>query len=515
MLKMWEQAQKDFAPYLALGDKGVAELSNKIPDYMAQVLAPQYNELMGFNYSPAQVASNYAIDPVTGQRVSSTAPSYGTNALAVQSGGPVSNQTGTYPMGNLVSDARPAAGTNALQPPQNATRQAFSGSLTPQSFEVPGSTERGAMINGQWVPESQIPEQYRNAQIQNPEYEQGYVRPTAGWIGDIYSENAGYEYVPPNVSQMIDNPNYVQPTTRTQSVNVSPTEQLYGYNALSPQYSGQYDVPDLSANLETGGVLSPLVPEFQRELNFEFNPNDPSYKIREAQKMEEINNFLAKQGLAGSTAGQSYMQRELDKFRAAEEGTQYNRALTERNYLTQTDLDKYEAEAARGNTLYGRVQGEMDTLYGRQTAATQTQDANRLNLLGTRLGAGGDIYSLLYGQALDATKIGSGASGSSGQSSMTTGSAIGQNAIASGNAQAQNALAQGQLSAQMWQGMAQQPYNALSTYQQFAPTNNSSYYSGNQGYAQPSYGNYGYLAGSGVTSAPIQMGATGNTAFGM
>jgi len=518
LLKMWQKAQDDFAPYLSLGDMGVAQLANKIPDYMAQVVAPQYNELMGFNYSPAQQASNYSFDPVTGQRVSNAQPQYGQNMVSANSGGPTANQNvQNSPYGNLISDAQiRSAGTGANQPSPQQLQTSSGGAnlISNKSFEVPGSTTRGAMINGQWVPEDQIPEQYRNQMIPNPDYEKGTISPTYGWNSDSWGLT-GYEYNPPNVDKMINNPNYIEPTTQTRNIDIPSTEQLYGINMLSPQYQGQYDVPDLSANLESGGVLAPNVPDFQRDLNFVFNPNDQSYQTRMKAKEEEINNFLAKNHQLNTTAGESYRQREMDKFRASEESTQYNRALTERNYLTQTDLDKYNAEAARGNTLYGRLENQYGNLYNRQTSATQTQDANRLGLLGTRLGAGGDIYSMLYGGALDATKIGTGASASSGASSLSTGSQIGQNAITAGNAQAQNALAQGMANAQMWQGIAQQPYNAASLYQQFAPS--TSYYNPSQAYAQPAWNNtYNTpLAGSGVASAPIQLGATGNTAYGM
>lgn len=229
-------------------------------------------------------------------------------------------------------------------------------------------------------------------------------------------------------------------------------------NALiNPQNISGANALATSTQLEQGGVLAPTVPEFQRELNFQFNVEDPSYQIKAQEKAEEINAFLAKQGLLGSTAGQTYFQKEMDKFRADEEQTQYNRALTERNYLTQTDVDRYNLMANRGNTLYGRQYQTGQDLYNRAYQNALVGDERNLNMLTGEYGLKSDLYNKLYGGTLDLTKIGTGMAGQAGSQAIQTGQSIGQNYLAGGNALAQSALAQGQANAGMWNTIGNLP----------------------------------------------------------
>jgi hypothetical protein len=155
------------------------------------------------------------------------------------------------------------------------------------------------------------------------------------------------------------------------------------YNVSVPDFARSLNPEDPRFSVQNANQYALESTNIQRPLDFQFNPNDPSYQTKAKMKEEEINTFLAKQGLMGSTAGQSYFQREMDKFRADEEANQYNRALTERNYLTQSDIDQYRLDADRSNTMYGRDYQTAQDLYGRELTerdyGTQA-DVNRYNM---------------------------------------------------------------------------------------------------------------------------------------
>lgn len=549
MLEMWGKAQQDFAPYLQGGYQGITQLTQQMPQYMQTVVAPLYQEYMGYNQAALPDPYGYQVNPVTGQIEQPRTPSFAASGVdgdylnqqnyTIPSGVTAGQQTqnafanvsrqpgqgGGFLSGGTQLAAAPSApnatkfGTQAgvagaweRQPmtrgnvptPTNAVASQNAISIPTQQYTVPGApTQRGMMIGGKWYNEEDITPAILGGDqwIANPA-----LQPEAGpgqWIqtpirtpgesGDVPTGQYNRVWQPDtSLPAQILNPNYtekniIERTDPNYQVNLPQTQNLFGYqptqfqNAFAPNQSSA--ALPTQAQLEQGGVLAPVVPEFQRSLSdFEFDINDPYFQTRKAEKEAQVNAWLAKQGLAGSTAGQTYLQKEMDKFMAEEYDRQYGRARTERDYLTQTDVDRYNLLAQRGNTLYGRVQGQQEQIYNRAYGAANQLNQSNLNLLGQRYNLGQNVYGLGYGSALDLAKMGAGAAGSAGQSSMTTGQNIGQNALYAGNAQAQSALTSGMANAAMWQSLGQAPANAWSTWQYTQPQNwgntTPSYYGG-------------------------------------
>lgn len=518
-LQMWEQAQSDFAPFLQYGTQGLSQLTNMVPTWMSQTFAPAYNELMGFNYSNLPNASNYMVDPVTGQQT------FVGSQSSTSSNKPTVGNTQVGQAQFLTQNNGQIVGSNVNQGRNVFSQQgAQNANALVQNMSSKPSTLTGAYINGQWVNEADIPKenlQEFTTKKTDGRWEPRYSENTDEW-GNVTKIQTGTQYVPGSTEQ-VKNPNYVgNLVTITDPSFTSGQNQiisgggsgnagnLLSYQPLNPQQQTDYSVPNLTSNYSTGGVLSPLVPDFQRSLDdFQFDTNDPYYQTRLKQKNEQIDAFLAKQGLAGSTAGDTYRGRQMDDFTANEFDRQYGRALTERNYLTQTDIDKYNLEAARGNTLYSRTTDQLNNLYNRQYNTTATNDANRLALLQQRYGTAGNVYNALYGTALDAAKIGQGAASSTGSGALSTGNAVANLYQTGGTNQANALMAQGQV----WQNFA----NGLSS--SMGNTANSIMnYMGNTG-GNSGYGNYygggGNYLSSGYSSNPYNVGEYGTTAFGM
>lgn len=385
-LEMWEQAQSDFAPFLELGHAGVDQLVNNVPEWLNQTVAPYYNDLMQFNYSQQPQASNYMIDPVTGQQYSSPSPVYAGGSSSFNE---TPSNAPSFPAYTMPGNEMQSSSSNALGLTLPATR-----SGAPDSFSVYSNTYAdedipqvsGAYIDGQWVNQADLPSTY---------------------TGELYS---------------MDDPNYTPSYAYTNSMQQGnmgsrlDAADVFQYTPLQQQQRTDLTVPNLTANYETGGVLSPLVPDFQRQLeipefqrqldipefqreldipdiqreldipdfqrsleDFEMDTSDPYYQTRLAQKNESINAFLAKNGLANSTAGETYRQRELDDFNAGEFDRQYGLALTERDYMTNTDLERYGLESANRDYL---TQTDIDQ-YNMESAnrdyLTQT-DIDRYNM---------------------------------------------------------------------------------------------------------------------------------------
>lgn len=549
MLEMWGKAQQDFAPYLQGGYQGMAQLTYQMPQYMQTVVAPLYQEYMGYKQVPLPDPYGYQVNPVTGQIEQPRTPSFAASGVdgdylnqqnyTIPSGVTAGQQTqnafanvsrqlgqgGGFLSGGTQLAATPydpsttrfgtqagVAGAWERQPmtrgnvptPTNAVSSQNAMSIPTQQYTVPGAPiQRGMMIGGKWYNEEDITPAILGGDqwIANPA-----LQPEAGpgqWIqtpiripgesGDVPSGQYNRAWQPDaSLPAQILNPNYterniVERVDPNYQVNIPQTQNLFApqptqfQNAFAPNQSSA--ALPTQAQLEQGGVLAPGVPEFQRSLSdFEFDINDPYFQTRRAEKEAQVNAWLAKQGLAGSTPGQTYLQKEMDKFMADEYDRQYGRARTERDYLTQTDVDRYNLLAQRGNTLYGRLQGQQDVLYGRALGTSNQLNQNNLNLLAQRYNLGQNIYGLGYGSALDLAKMGAGAAGSAGQSSMTAGQNIGQNALYAGNAQAQSALMSGMANAAMWQSLGQAPANAWSAWQYAQPQNwgntTPSYYGG-------------------------------------
>lgn len=583
MMQMWGKAQQDFAPYLQGGYQGMAQLTQQMPQYMQTVVAPLYQEYMGYKQAPLPDPYGYQVNPVTGQIEQPRTPSFATSGVdgdylnqpnyTIPSGVTAGQQTqnafanvarqprqgGLFSGGTqLAASVAPSApnvtkfGTQAgvagaweRQPmtrgnvptPTNAvsSQNAMPGGIPTQQYTVPGApTQRGMMIGGKWYNEEDITPAVLGGDqwIANPA-----LQPEAGpgqWIqtpirtpgesGDVPTGQYNRVWQPDtSLPAQILNPNYtekniIERTDPNYQVNLPQTQNLFGYqptqfqNAFAPNQSSA--ALPTQAQLEQGGVLAPVVPEFQRSLSdFEFNTNDPYFQTRKAEKEAQVNAWLAKQGLAGSTAGQTYLQKEMDKFMAEEYDRQYGRARTERDYLTQTDVDRYNLLAQRGNTLYGRVQGQQEQIYNRAYGTANQLNQSNLNLLGQRYNLGQNIYGLGYGSALDLAKFGAGAASATGAGSMQTGQNVANAAQAGAANQAAANMAQSQVWANYLSGLSNQGSQIGNQLMKYFGNQGANYYGGN--YAQPSYGQYGYLSGSGIQNAPTWVGTGGTTAFGM
>ena len=85
MYEMWEKAQADFAPFLEAGGQGLATLTQSMPQYMNQVLAPLAQQIASFQYSQPLNPQFGQVNPVTGEVMQSNQMQLGQNQ---QIGGP-------------------------------------------------------------------------------------------------------------------------------------------------------------------------------------------------------------------------------------------------------------------------------------------------------------------------------------------------------------------------------------------------------------------------------------------
>lgn len=509
-LKMWEQAQQDFAPYLEAGETGLATLTERMPQYVNQTLVPIAQQFGNYQLSPLPSETTGMVNPITGQ-ITPYSPDINQGVVG---------QTQAY------TPSLPLGRNNWLQ-----AAEASGGAQTTRSgYPIPGL---------------------------NMPLQAAGVMGTAiqGALSNALSQGEPINYTMPQIG--------------------------YG-NAMYPQ-TGIGNVGATPAQLQAGGVLSPTVPDFQRPMNlqqygftpsadlpnafssqaalpdvpniatdldYQFNTNDPVYQQKLAEKTAQINTFLAKQGLAGSTAGETFRQNELNKLLAEEEQRQYDRAISERNfltgaqtaqfgmgldlgntqfgqdvtgyglnmdrsntlygrqlgenelafqralgernYLTQADIDQYRLAAERGNTLYGRQYQAGSDMYNRAMGNALTGDTRNQQQLMDIYNLMGSLYGTQYGTALDLANLGSQATSATGAGALQTGQAVGQNAMAAGNALAQSQLAQGKIDANMYSQLGNLPLNIMTAqnYQNaFQPQ--SSYYGGG-GYSNMSYNPSGY-----------------------
>ena len=243
----------------------------------------------------------------------------------------------------------------------------------------------------------------------------------------------------------------------------------YLKNTVNPiaQKYGQYQSPDL--------------PTFG---DYKFNTDDPVYQQKLGESNESIDKFLSKQGLQGSSAGEAFRQKQLNKLMVDDEARQYGRANDE---------------------------------YGRNLSSTLTKDQMDRQLMLSQYDVANNMYGQQYAGALDLAKMGAGAAGSAGSASMQSGANMantttqaganmGNYAMQAGDAQAQGALASGQAQAGLWQSLGNTNAGMANLAMQ--------YFSPQQ---QPDQSfNWGGGGGYGMnTGAPTQMGATGTTAYGM
>lgn len=475
-LRVWEQARQDFAPYLAAGQSGLVSLTQALPQYVNQTLAPIAAQFGNYQLTPLPSASTGMVNPVTGE----------------------------------VTQYSPYTSQNAMSMGFNPTT--VSPSMTPNqgnSFGIPGNETNN-------IPDISRLQYQTNAMNTAPTVQDYGSVPQ--WFIDLYSQNNPYMGNPnekafrenvtaqwnqsfPQTSQpQINQPapavqTYPQGAAQTPATGLPTAIPQFYSNAMVPQTNDPAYSGATQSQLEQGGVLSPTVPEFQRSLeNFQFKTDDPYYQTRLAQKNEQINAFLAKSGLTGSTAGETYRQRELDDFMAGEYDRQYNRALTERNYLTQTDVDRYNLEAARGDTLYGRQYQSGQDLYNRSLNNALTGDARNQQQILDIYNLMNSLYGTQYGAAIDLANLGSQSTSASAAGGYQTGQAIGQNALQAGNALAQSALTSGQAQANLWNSIGNSGNNALASYNYISSAfnqpqyNTPAYYSGGNAMANPAGG---------------------------
>ena len=116
-------------------------------------------------------------------------------------------------------------------------------------------------------------------------------------------------------------------------------------------------------------------------------------------------------------------------------------SCTERNYLAQKLMDEYNANAERGNTLYGRQYQAGQDAYNRANTAVTQYDQDRLNNLLRGYDSYANLYGLNYGAGLDLAKIGAGQAGAAGSSSIQTGQNVAQGYNQIGDTQANAGMA--------------------------------------------------------------------------
>lgn len=409
-----------------------------------------------------------------------------------------------------------AAGTQGLSWLTGANYTAPSTSSSGASASA--APESGAYINGQWVPESQMTQSQLSPTITQQQWVQD---PNFQWVdaASNYGPNAGMIMQDVEVA----NPNYVELTTRpTSTAQIEPGTQYIGQptsttqveqgtqyinqpgaigqinTQLSPyaQAIYNYQTPTLPGT----SIEAPIAeaPTLATGLDYSFNTEDPVYQQKLIEKNAEIDKFLAKQGLAGSSAGEAFRQKQLDSLKAADEERQYQRAVAARDYSTQAAISQYGLNSDYANTVYSRGVDQ----YGRDLSSTLTADELARARLATNLDVASNLYGLQYGAALDLANLGYGSASNAGQSAIQTGSGmsgaysnlgsgLASTALYSGNAAAQGSLASGQAYSAALQNIGNTAANVASMFYQ--PSSYSNY--GN-------YGGYGYGGwGSGYGSS--------------
>lgn len=179
------------------------------------------------------------------------------------------------------------------------------------------------------------------------------------------------------------------------------------------------------------------------KLDFEFNPEDPVYKYKQAELEKSVNRQLAARGLYDSRPG-------------------------------------LDVQAKAGMEL---ISSEVDKQYGR---SVDEYDRTRSNMLDT-YNIENQQQQLKYGRAIDLVKGGMGASGQMGAAALQAGGAVASAYGQQGANLGAIALQQGNAEAQFYGGLAAMPSAQM-----------SNYYSGTR--AGLWGGNYGSQSNSGSNS---------------
>ena len=162
------------------------------------------------------------------------------------------------------------------------------------------------------------------------------------------------------------------------------------------------------------GAEAPMLPS--PKINFEFDSNDETYKIRQEDLNKGINKQLAARGLYNSRPGLNLLADQQRRLQSEEIQNQYGRAVDQYSREYTSGMDQFNIQNALAQQNLGKYQ--------------------------------------------DLVKLGAGAAGSMGQNAMNTG----QGVASSYNAMTQPIMAQGQAQAGMWQDIGSMPVNMLAGY---------------------------------------------------
>lgn len=530
------QARQDFAPYLSAGTQGLAKLSASLPQYVQNTIMPMAQAYGA--YTPSALPSaNWSINPVTGamQQYAQPGLGYTQPAGAVQQSGqqgstvPTQQPAQQQQVTPLGPNGRPTmprtASATSTATPALATGQ----QQQPAAFST---TTPGGIIGSLFSP-SNLSSMARASST-----------PTQMPMGTL-QQQAQYAGQPAATTSDLTQGGVLSPTVPTLGQGMNLQQYAFNPNAALPgQFSSQAGLP--------------TAPELAVGLNYQFDTNDPVYQQKLAEKNRQIDAFLAKQGLQGSSAGESFRQEQINRLLAEEESRQYGRAVaerefqtgaktaefgmgmqagqeqfgrdvtgyglnvdrsnmlygrqlnenelayarakTERDYGTQVAAQQYGLEAQRGDTLYNRLYGQQTDLYNRMLQGGLVYDEQQLGALGRQYSLAQDVYGTLYGGALDQAKMGAGAAASTGAASTTTGANMANTALQTGQGLGQAALYAGNAAAQsqLAQGQAQAGlYQSLGTLG--GGLLNQYATGGSGGYNPYAYGTYNYYnPGGGV-----------------
>jgi len=166
------------------------------------------------------------------------------------------------------------------------------------------------------------------------------------------------------------------------------------------------------------GAEAPTMPS--PDINFEFDPENESYKIQKEDFTKSMNQQFAGRGMYNSSNALNNLSEGYRRLQAAEEDKQYGRAVDQYGRESSSAMDKFNIE----NKL-------------------AQQDMNRQR---------------------DIVQLGSGAASSMGQAAGQTGSSVASSYNALANTQYQGNIAQGQAQQGMWQDIGALPTNAMAQY---------------------------------------------------
>ena len=481
MLKMWEQSQKDWEPYLDAGYQGISSLQTQMPKYLQETVIPAYNNYMQglgvAQYDPRA----FTVDPVTGQIGGDYTPG-DSNAL-------YSVNKGTYQVPSYYQ----AQATTPRATTQNQFYKQAS-SPAPTNTSLANLQSQIQMQQNAFTSDAGSNTSGNQANINNAilQYLQG--NPTQATTQQKTTDEQAanrLEWDTAVKEKLSADTRTANNTTMQNVLTASASPNALNVNSMS----GANYTPTQNASLTQGGVLSPLTPTLEGRVDFNWNESDPIYQYKLKQAQDAARASLAKQGLLDSRAGVNTLSDTAMGVAAEDIDKQYARQVAERDYMTQKAMSEYQMQAQRGDTLYNRLLNQQNSLY----SGLQGNQDTALSRLGAAYGLGNALYGQVYNQNLDLSKIGTGAAGSAGQTSMATGQQMGQNALYAGNAQANAAMQAGQANAAMWSGLGGVSGNMAANYMQFAPQQQSYYGGGSGGFygGSTGYGGGSFMGGMG------------------